>query len=135
MKNILFVHDTQEASDPRKAWLDCVGYCVTSCVSGDEAIAALESGEKYDLVLLDVLLRGSHGFNVCRRIRQSRTPQQLPIILSCVIYRTRAYREEAFAAGAQAYLLRPLAMDELVKTVNDAIAFAEAPVPEPTAVT
>lgn len=112
MHEIYFAHDEQESPVSRTGQLVMAGYRVTLFRSGDELCEALEK-HKPDLVALDVLLRGAHGFEICRRIRKRYTRDELPVILMSDIYRARAYRDEALLAGAQAYLLRPIRPEDL----------------------
>lgn len=124
MHEIYFAHDEQESPVSRTGQLVMAGYRVTLFRSGDELCEALER-HKPDLVALDVLLRGTHGFEVCRRIRKRFSREELPLILMSDIYRARAYRDEALLAGAQAYLLRPVRPEELWHQVATLIGTRE----------
>lgn len=126
MQEIFFAHDQQEHPSARKSFLELSGYRVTLFESGTELLAALAE-RRPDLVILDVLLRGPHGFDVCRLVRHQYSAAELPVILTSDVYRTRTYRDEAFAAGAQAYLLRPLHPEELALQVSALLASRNAP--------
>jgi DNA-binding response OmpR family regulator len=125
MNEIYFAHDEQESPVARTGQLAMAGYRVTLFRGGDELCTAL-GRHKPDLVVLDVLLRGAHGFDVCRRIRASFAREELPVIVMSDIYRSRAYRDEATLAGAQAYLLRPIRPEDLWHQVA-ALVGAEHP--------
>jgi CheY-like chemotaxis protein len=114
MPAIFFAHDQQESPAPRRQVLEYTGFEVELFEDGTSLLAALAQ-RKPDLVLLDVLLPGAHGFDVCRAIRERFTAAELPVLLTSDVYRARAYRDEAEAAGAQEYLLRPIQPDELVE--------------------
>ena len=116
MKTILLVHDNQEDASLRKHSLERVGFLVQLCSSGSECLEILLSS-KPDIIVMDILLKGENGFNMCRKIRERFKPEDLPIILSSTIYRKRIFREEARNAGAQAYLLRPLKTSALVEQI------------------
>lgn len=118
MQDIFFVHDHQESPATRKANLELAGFAVTLMRSGEEVLKALNS-KKPALVLMDVLLDGKNGFEVCRAIRERVGPGEVPVILCSHIYRSRIYRDEANAAGAQRYLLLPMKVEELVANVTD----------------
>ena len=81
------------------------------------------------MILMDVLLEGINGFDACRKIRTLLDPEQMPIILGSHVYRSRVYREEAQAAGAQRYLRYPMDPDELVLAVNEVILEAQEELP------
>lgn len=116
MSEIWFAHDQQESPVQRTGALGMAGHDVTLFRSGAELVAALAQ-HRPALVLLDVLLVGPHGFDVCRLIRHQHAASALPIVMMSDVYRSRVFRDEAQSAGAQAYLLRPLRTDELVAEI------------------
>jgi DNA-binding response OmpR family regulator len=118
MQQILFVHDFQESPLTRKNYLEMSGFEVTLLRNGDECLKSLAVA-KPALVLIDVLLEGKNGFEVCRAIRDRCTAAELPVILCSHIYRSRIYRDEAVAAGAQRFLLLPMKLDELLGHVTE----------------
>lgn len=120
VQEIFLVHDQQESAVPRRSFLEMSGYRVTLMKSGVEVLAAL-SERVPALVLMDILLDGPNGFEVCRQIRARFAPQKLPILLSCMVYRSRIYRDEALHAGAQGYILRPVKLEDLVQQVGEAL--------------
>ncbi|MBK7877434.1 MAG: response regulator [Planctomycetes bacterium] len=132
MHEIYFVHDQQESPAPRKRFLELSGFRVTLFESGTELLTAL-SEHKPDLILMDVLLPGPHGFDVCRLIRHQYDAAELPVILTSDVYRSRAYRDEASACGAQAYLLRPIDLADLVAETAKAIEVAHGATTPPRA--
>lgn len=121
MQTIYFVHDVQESPMTRKNYLEMAGFEVILMKSGEECLKALTT-RKPALVLMDVLLEGKNGFDVCRAIRQVCTGVEVPVILASHIYRSRIYRDEAHAAGAQRYLLMPVKLDELISNVTQLTA-------------
>ena len=126
MQEIFFVHDQQESPVPRKDFLEMAGFRVTAMRSGAECFEALEQRTP-DLVMLDVLLEGPNGFEVCRRIRERFTAAELPVVLGSMVYRSRVYRDEAFACGAQLYVVRPAKLDDLVAQIRTVLAARAAP--------
>ncbi len=118
MKEIFLIHDEQDGPVARQSFLEMAGYKVTLMQSGERCLELLEEA-KPALILMDVLLHGRNGFQVCRDIRGLCTAEELPIILCSELYRGRVFRDEAMAAGAQRYLLKPLKLDQLVGHVNN----------------
>jgi CheY-like chemotaxis protein len=118
MQQILFVHDFQESPLTRKNYLEMSGFEVTLLRNGDECLKSLAQSRPA-LVLMDILLEGKNGFEVCRAIRKSCTAAEVPVILCSHIYRSRIYRDEAVAAGAQRFLLLPMKLDELLAHVTE----------------
>jgi CheY-like chemotaxis protein len=119
--SIFFAHDQQEDPEARKKALEEAGYQVTLFENGEKMIAQLES-ELPALILMDILLQGPTGFDVCRRVRSLLDAGQMPIVLGSRIYRSRVYREEAAAAGAQRYIRYPVDLEEMVDVVREVIA-------------
>lgn len=121
MKTIYFAHDQQESPAPRAQMLEMAGFEVRLFSNGDELHLALGQSLP-SLVILDVLLDGKTGFDICRRIRSDYDAATLPILLTSDIYRGHAFREEAHRAGAQRYLLRPIDPADLLAAVNELVA-------------
>ncbi|TAD79295.1 MAG: diguanylate cyclase [Oscillatoriales cyanobacterium] len=93
------------------------GFQVTVATSGQSALEQLNQAEPPDLVLLDVLMPGCTGYEVLEQLRQTRSPQDLPVILMCD--RTRpADIVAGFAAGANDYLKKPINQSELLARVR-----------------
>jgi CheY-like chemotaxis protein len=120
-QEIFFVHDQQESSGLRKHVLERSGYEVTAMASGAECLALLEQRTPV-LVLMDVLIEGPNGFEVCRAIRNRFAAEEVPVVLGSPVYHARIYRDEALAAGAQAYVLRPIEPEALVDIVNEVVS-------------
>ncbi|MCY2961699.1 MAG: response regulator [Planctomycetota bacterium] len=118
MQDILFVHDHQSSPGLRRTALERAGWRVRSTSSALECLAWLRQS-KPALVLLDVFLEGSTGFDLCRRIRDHHPKDSLPIVLGCHIYQDPEHAEEALRAGAQRYLALPVEPEDLVATVAE----------------
>jgi CheY-like chemotaxis protein len=127
MRTIFFAHDQQENPEHRKHVLELSGYVVRLFANHAELMEAIVQGPAPDLVLIDTLLEGKHGFDSTQELSQ-RCPQRTwPILLASQIYRLRAFREQALKSGAQDYLLLPLAPDEFLRRINQAIAYFVPP--------
>ncbi|MCK6447796.1 MAG: response regulator [Planctomycetes bacterium] len=118
MKTILYVHDKQGPPNATASYLQMAGYQVELCDSGEACLMRIKQGG-LDLVLMDVLIEGKNGFDLCRLVRKQIASDQLPVILASGIYRSRIYREEAMQAGAQLYLLKPFQQHELVQVIHE----------------
>lgn len=120
MKNILIVEDDYSIASIERDYLIANGYKVNICTEGYEGLRCVLSG-KYDLVLLDVMLPGLDGFEICRRIRDNK---KIPIIM------VTAKREEidkirGLGLGADDYIVKPFSPNELVARVKAHIATYE----------
>ena len=90
------------------------GYSVDIAPDGDEALSAIAS-QPPDAVVLDVLMPGIDGLEVCRRLRQAgdRTP-----VLMLTARDAVADRVAGLDAGADDYLVKPFALEELLARVR-----------------
>ena len=77
-KRLLIVEDDRPIAELLKHHFTSAGYTVTTTPDGDEALILIEE-VKPDLVLLDWMIEGTSGIEVCRRVRRSsRTAQPAP---------------------------------------------------------
>lgn len=116
-KQILCVEDDDETCLLIKNLFGPINCEVTTVQSVQEAWQKIES-EKFDLYLLDNWLPGGSGVELCRRIRETDT--RTPI----VFYSGAAYdadKQEALAAGAQRYLVKPADISILVTSIRELI--------------
>ncbi|HIW29855.1 MAG TPA: response regulator transcription factor [Candidatus Luteococcus avicola] len=78
MAHVLLVEDDPTVREALSLALEGLGHDVDPAADGSAALAALVPGHRFDVVLLDVMMPGIDGFEVCRRIR---TSDWLPIIM------------------------------------------------------
>ena len=98
-------------------YLTLAKYEVVTAANGQEALDYLSSDKPCDLVLLDVMMPRISGFEVCERIRERYSPAELPVILLTAKNRVSDL-VSGFSAGANDYLTKPFASDELLARVN-----------------
>jgi len=98
-------------------YLSLANYEVVTAASGQEALEYLSSEMPCDLVLLDVMMPKLSGFEVCERIRERFSHAELPVILLTAKNRVSDL-VSGFGAGANDYLTKPFASDELLARVN-----------------
>jgi two-component system cell cycle response regulator len=87
------------------------GYLVVTAFNGEEALAAVDL-RKPDIVLLDVMMPGMDGFEVCRRIRANPQTASLPVIMVTALDKL-SDREAGMAAGADDFLTKPVEVELL----------------------
>jgi CheY-like chemotaxis protein len=92
------------------------GYAVTTAASGEEALAKIAS-EQPDLVLLDVMMPGLSGYDVCRRIRADAETALLPVVLVTALDPDQE-RVKGIEAGADDFLTKPINQGELFARVR-----------------
>ncbi len=96
-------------------------YQITTAASGQEAIAAIEGEQKFDAVLLDVMMPGMTGFEVCRQIRRKYPTNQLPVLMVTAKDRISDL-SASFGSGANDFLTKPVAKVELLERLKTQIA-------------
>jgi two-component system response regulator MprA len=112
--HLLVVDDDEQLLTALRRALVFEGYDVTVAATGESGLrAALERPP--DLVVLDVLLPGLDGLEVCRRLREA--GDRTPIIL-LTAYDGDGDRAGGIEAGADDYLVKPFALEELVDRVR-----------------
>ena len=113
---ILVVDDTPHNVKLLADLLSVKGYAVATAATGEEALAKL-AGERPDLVLLDVMMPGLSGYDVCRRIREDAETALLPVVLVTSLDPVQE-RVKGIEAGADDFLSKPINQPELFARVR-----------------
>ena len=113
---ILVVDDTPANVKLLRDLLASKGYAVSTAVNGEEALAKV-AAEKPDLVLLDVMMPGISGYDVCRRIRADPATALLPVVM-CTSLDPQQERVKGIEAGADDFLSKPVNQPELFARVK-----------------
>lgn len=92
--------------------LDRLGVECDVVENGDEAVRAFES-ERYDVILMDMMMPVLSGSDACRRIRASENPRRGLPIVACSAAVFDADRQEAHDAGMDDFLAKPIRLEEL----------------------
>jgi two-component system response regulator MprA len=124
---ILIVDDEPAVRDALELALGCDGYEVECAVNGREALEAVEARSP-DAILLDVLMPQLSGLEVCRRMRTrgDRTP-----VLMLTARDAVSDRVAGLDAGADDYLVKPFALDELLARLRALLRRTAEPEEEP----
>lgn len=112
---VLVVDDDERFRAFVAATLRTAGFESIEAATGPEALACADS-EPVDVVLLDVLLPGISGYEVCRRLRD-RFGESLPILFVSGVRTEAIDRVAGLLVGSDDYLVKPFAPDELVARV------------------
>jgi two-component system response regulator MprA len=115
MMKILVVDDERAVRDSLRRALELEGYEIELAGDGSEALYRLESSDEPDAMILDVLMPGIDGLEVCRRIRSSGST--MPVLM--LTARTEVEdRVSGLDAGADDYVTKPFALEELLARVR-----------------
>jgi DNA-binding response OmpR family regulator len=115
MEKILIVDDKPEFRRVLRLALGTNGYAIREAMSGADALNLVQD-EPLDLILLDWLMPEMDGIRLCREIRAK---SGVPIIM---ITSKSDGRLEAIAAGANDFVKKPFAVEELLAHVESALA-------------
>jgi CheY-like chemotaxis protein len=91
------------------------GYDVVQCLSGAECLSRLADDPQVDIVLLDVLMPGMDGYEVCRRIRAEPATEFLPVVM--ITASGEQQRAAALEVGADDFVTKPFDQSELLARI------------------
>ncbi len=111
--HILVVDDEPVNQQVLKNYLARGAYRLTQAMNGEEALKALDSGETFDLVLLDVMMPRLSGYEVCQHIRERFLPSELPVIMITAKNQV-VDLVQGLNAGANDYLSKPFSKEEFL---------------------
>ena len=117
MSRILIVEDEEAIAELEKDYLELSDYVVDVCADGNEGLRKAMD-EEYDLYILDVMLPGTDGFEICRQIR---TEKDAPILLVSA-RKEDIYKVKGLGLGADDYITKPFSPSELVARVKAHLA-------------
>ncbi len=115
-KTILAVDDERDITEMLTLLLESEGYRVLTASGGAEALSLLES-EKPDLILLDIMMPGVDGHQVCRAIREHKRFEDVPVVMltakNDVVHIAQAVDE-----GADGFIVKPFEVEQLLRTLR-----------------
>ena len=114
---LLLVDDDTINLQAATAILKLAGYAVTSSSSGKSALEKLERRSDFSLVILDIMMPEMSGYEVCRKIRESKSAFELPVLMLTA----KSSVEDivmGFDVGANDYLPKPFEPEELLARVR-----------------
>jgi DNA-binding response OmpR family regulator len=126
-KKVLIVDDEANIVISLEFLMEQAGYTVAVARTGDEALTQIAAFAP-DLILLDVMLPGMNGFDICQRIRQTPTWRHIKVVML-----TAKGREveitKGLALGADAYITKPFSTKALLAEVESQLSKLHASLP------
>ena len=122
---ILVVDDNRDNTDIIREYLEVRGYPITVASSGEEALALFET-VKPALVLLDVMMPGRDGWEVCRIMKQHPELGRTVRIIMVTALNEMEDKREALQTGADDYVAKPFDLATLAATVQRNLAMRTA---------
>jgi two-component system sensor histidine kinase ChiS len=105
--------------------LEEIGIQPRTASDGESALELMQSQEKWDLILLDVMMPGMNGFRVCERIRERWSATELPVIF-LTARGSSTDLVKGFSLGANDYLPKPVAREEIIARIQTQLSLVKA---------
>ncbi|KAB8334068.1 response regulator [Scytonema tolypothrichoides VB-61278] len=116
MTTVLLVEDSLTETEVFTRYLRQAGLTVVTAISSEEAQLKLQF-QMPDLVIIDVILPGQSGFELCRELKTNANTQQIPVVI-CSTKGTEADKLWGTMLGADAYIPKPVNQQHLVQTIQ-----------------
>ena len=113
MSKILIIEDEEAIADLEKDYLELSGFQVEIENDGEKGLEAAMNGS-FDLIILDLMLPGLDGFEICRRIRDEKN---IPILMVSA-KKDDIDKIRGLGLGADDYMTKPFSPSELVARVT-----------------
>lgn len=124
MSHILFIDDHQDILEANRSYFEEAGFEATACDSGKAALSLLQM-RTFDCIVLDVMMPGMDGYEVCRAIRERHST---PVIfLSCLDQPDN--KIQGLMLGGDAYIVKPYDLRELHAQVSACVRRGEKTAP------
>jgi two-component system, chemotaxis family, response regulator PixH len=120
MSKVLVVDDSLTDRRVTTTYLEQAGLTVLDVESAEEALEKLAQYQP-NLIVLDVVMGGKSGFELCRSLKANLATKKIPVIL-CSSKSTEADKMWGDVVGADAYLAKPVNREELLDKVQQLIA-------------
>lgn len=117
---ILIVDDEPNIVIPIHFLMEQNGYNVAVAYNGNDAMAAVDTFQP-DLIILDLMLPGMDGFEICQQIRENPAWSHIRIIIVTAMGR-EANMAKGIAMGADAYVIKPFSNAHMVQQVKTLLA-------------
>ena len=125
LPSILIVDDNRDNAEIIQQYLEAHGYATTVAHSGEEALALYEN-VKPAAVLLDVMMPGRDGWEVCRVMKQHPELGKTVRVIMVTALNELGDKREALEAAADDYVEKPFDLPQLVTTIERNLAMRQA---------
>ena len=115
--NVLVVDDEASVRHLIDCLLQEMEYNTHHASNGMEALEILKK-TNVDLIILDLLLPGKHGLNVCSQIREVDKLKEIPILIITAVYTKSKYNYQSREYGANAFMTKPFDNEAFIAQVS-----------------
>lgn len=118
LKKILIIDDEGDLLKLAKTRFESSGYNILTLDSGNRALEAAKR-EKPDLILLDIVMPGKSGCDVCRELKTDSATRGIPIVVFTAYYPEEEYvKTNSEEMGADDYILKPFDAQTLLAKIK-----------------
>ena len=117
---ILVIDDDPDICTMIKVMLEYNDYSVITAENEQQCMAVIKNNP-VELVIMDMLLSGKDGTDICRHLKNDPTHSQIPVIMFSA---HPSAREACLAAGANEFMAKPFEMQEMLKKVEGLVSGA-----------
>ena len=115
MFKLLVVEDDRELNKTVCTYLGQNGYDALGCLGADEAYDAMYGGEVFDLIISDIMMPGTDGFEFAKTVRE--LDEDIPILFMTA-RDDFASKQRGFRVGIDDYMVKPVDLDELLLRIE-----------------
>ena len=120
MKKILIADDHPEVVELVRISLEGEDYEIVDASNGEEALKKARF-EKPDLIILDVMMPGMNGFEVCRQLKKDPQGKEIPIVM-LTAKGQKVDKQKARRMGAREYITKPFSPSHLLAKIQEILA-------------
>ena len=117
MKTIMLVDDSATILLSISSILSKAGYAVEKAANAEAALTKFNAGTKVDLLITDLNMPGMNGIELIKKVRQMPAYKFVPILFLTTESQLER-KQEAKAAGASGWIVKPATADELLSTIK-----------------
>ena len=114
---VMIVDDEEDITRLTGIVFEINGHETIKAYSGEECLRILEKGEKPDVIVLDIMMPGTSGYDICKKIKSDERFNGTPIVILSAKSEPKEI-EEGLRAGATGYITKPFDPDTLVRQVE-----------------
>lgn len=117
-KVIMVVDDEPDIVKIVKISMNLANFDCIECYSGEECLEKLKSGAMPDLILLDIMMPGISGYEVCKNIKENKTWEKIKVVM-LTAKGQKGDAEEGLKVGADDYIIKPFDPYEMIEMVKE----------------
>jgi DNA-binding response OmpR family regulator len=130
MKRALIIEDDPDIAETVRYNLASEGFATRVALTGEEGLSlALDRKNTPSLIILDLMLPGMNGMDLCRRLRSEEHTRKIPVIM-LTAKASESDRVAGLDVGADDYIAKPFSVRELLARVRAVLRRADEAIPE-----